>query len=218
MRENSDLMIFHQIRELANLKNKTVLEIGCGDGRITSLLAKEVKSLTAVDPDDACLERARQAVLGVDFQVGSGEELKFQDRHFDLVIFTLSLHHQDSVKALTQAERVIKDQGAILVLEPVPEGEIEKICEVVDAEAHKKHAAQKAIGRSGLFLKHSTIFKAQWIFDDLSNLWAWLADYYQTTINTKMKKEILATLGKRPKEPLLVGDLMIAQLLFKPGV
>jgi ubiquinone/menaquinone biosynthesis C-methylase UbiE len=215
MRENSDSIIYQQIMGLVNLQNKKVLEIGCGDGRITSLLAKKAQDLTAIDPDEACLARAANAISKVDFQVGKGEALNFPDHFFDLVIFSLSLHHQNSAKALAQAKRVLKDQGKILVLEPVPEGEIEKICEVMDKEAHKKAAAQKAIGKSGLILKHSTMFTAEWRFENLADLWDWLANYYQAQVDGDKKKKIMEILADRPQSPLLVGDLMVAQLLCK---
>ena len=41
-----------------------MLEIGCGDGRRSSLLANEVKRLTAIDPDQAMINQARKEING----------------------------------------------------------------------------------------------------------------------------------------------------------
>ena len=46
---NSDLP---KIEEFIELNGKTLLEIGCGDGRLTALLAGKANAITAIDPDD----------------------------------------------------------------------------------------------------------------------------------------------------------------------
>ncbi len=47
MKNDSDRRIFQKILHFASLENKDVLEIGCGNGRITSLLAGKPKHLIA---------------------------------------------------------------------------------------------------------------------------------------------------------------------------
>lgn len=39
------------LRHLVKLRGKDVLEIGCGDGRVTRRLAPEAASVLGVDPD-----------------------------------------------------------------------------------------------------------------------------------------------------------------------
>ena len=66
------------IEQVADLKGKQVLEVGCGDGRLTLLLAGKSGKLIAIDPDDACIAEARRNIRGVDFRLGSGEALEFE--------------------------------------------------------------------------------------------------------------------------------------------
>ena len=112
-----------KIEEFVDLSDRDMLEIGCGDGRLSSLLAKKVRNLTAIDPDKAMINLARRDINGVDFRVGHGESLEFNDKSYDIIVFSYSLHHQDCVKALDEAKRVLRDKGIILIIEPSTDGE-----------------------------------------------------------------------------------------------
>jgi ubiquinone/menaquinone biosynthesis C-methylase UbiE len=115
MTYNSDLQ---KIEEFIQLKEKVLLEVGCGDGRLTALLADKAAAITAIDTDGSHIEAARKQINGVNFQVGSGEKLGFEDGSFDIVLFSYSLHHQDCTKALAEAKRVLRQDGCILIIEP----------------------------------------------------------------------------------------------------
>ena len=101
--------------KLVDVSGKEVLEIGCGDGRITSQLMGKTKSLVAIDPDLESIAEATIHARGSDVRIGSGEHLEFPSACFDVILFTLSLHHQDSRLALREAERVLRDQGRVLM-------------------------------------------------------------------------------------------------------
>jgi len=128
---NSDLP---KIEEFIDLNGKTLLEIGCGDGRLTALLAGKAKAITAIDPDDGSLETARRKINGVNFLIGSGEKLDFAAATFDIVLFGYSLHHQDCAKALAEAGRVARPNGQILIIEPRPEGEYSRLVSVFERD------------------------------------------------------------------------------------
>jgi len=136
-----------KIEDFVNLKGKHVLEIGCGDGRLSSFLAQDAENLVAVDPDEERIEAARQAVQGVDFRIGSGESLEFEEDSFDIVFFGFSLHHhQDGSAAMAEAKRVLKPGGDILIIEPTLMSEYTQLVAVFQQEEPallKK--AQKAI-------------------------------------------------------------------------
>lgn len=143
--KNDDIEL-SKIDDFVSLKSRHVLEIGCGDGRLSSFLAGEAENLIAVDPDVARIETARQTVKGVDFRIGSGEALEFPGDSFDLVFFGFSLHHQDGNAALAEAKRVLKPGGDILIIEPTIMSEYTQLVAVFEKdEPDLLRKAQEAI-------------------------------------------------------------------------
>src|SRR5262249_42452027 len=63
------------------------LDIGCGEGYNTRLLAERGARITGVDISEVFVAHARQTEyakpLGIDYQVASGVELPFADASFD---------------------------------------------------------------------------------------------------------------------------------------
>src|SRR5437762_241639 len=63
------------------------LDIGCGEGHNTRLLARRGAHMTAVDIAEAFVAHARQAEvdepLGIEYRVASAVDLPFADRAFD---------------------------------------------------------------------------------------------------------------------------------------
>ena len=59
MKTDSDQRIAEKIFQIIDLKDKRVLEVGCGNGRISSLLAPRAEKLIAIDPDKLKIEAAK---------------------------------------------------------------------------------------------------------------------------------------------------------------
>src|SRR5215467_328105 len=76
---------------LGDVRGKDVLELGCGDGENTVLLAHRGARVCGVVVSDAMVNLARRRaqangfVKGVEFGVGSAHELPFRDGSFDVV-------------------------------------------------------------------------------------------------------------------------------------
>ncbi|MGE0845103.1 MAG: trans-aconitate 2-methyltransferase [Flavobacteriaceae bacterium] len=66
-----------------------ILDLGCGDGRLTARIAAAGADVVGVDTSPELLERARE--LGLDARLGDGENLAF-DREFDAVFSNAALH------------------------------------------------------------------------------------------------------------------------------
>jgi ubiquinone/menaquinone biosynthesis C-methylase UbiE len=81
---------------LLPLTGRRLLEIGCGDGRLTAALATRAASVVAIDPDRQAVARARRVLPRhlrgrVRFDAGHAERLPYADGAFDAAIFSWSL-------------------------------------------------------------------------------------------------------------------------------
>lgn len=216
MEEYSDQKIYEKIVKYTDLANKNILEIGCGDGRISSLLSEESDSLIAVDSDEKKIRQAKAHISGVDFRIGSGEKLNFPNNFFDIVIFTLSLHHQNSQKAISEATRVLKIGGKILVIEPMAEGEIEQVFAFLHNENRAKREAQRSITDSGLLIVDSETFTAEWTFRNKGDLLESLFQYYEMPYDPDIALKIFNFMGNKIRSnPIVLIDTMIIQSLSK---
>jgi ubiquinone/menaquinone biosynthesis C-methylase UbiE len=111
-----------EAKRLVSFRDKEVLEVGCGSGRLTFLYAPVAKKVAAIDPLAKAISEARGKVpkelaSKVSFRVGRGEELVFPNQAFDLVFFSWSLCCTDvpaQGRALTEAWRVLRPKGILL--------------------------------------------------------------------------------------------------------
>jgi 2-polyprenyl-3-methyl-5-hydroxy-6-metoxy-1,4-benzoquinol methylase len=84
------------IERFVSLRRKRVLEIGCGDGRLTFQYASRASSVLAIDPDRPSIEEAVyqqgvRAAANIDFRVSSIERLSAPGALFDVALFSWSL-------------------------------------------------------------------------------------------------------------------------------
>lgn len=84
------------LRRAAAWRGRRVLEIGCGDGRLTARLASLGASVHAIDPDAAEVRAARRNLPKrlaprVRFRVGSAVSLEHRAETFDVVVYAWAL-------------------------------------------------------------------------------------------------------------------------------
>jgi ubiquinone/menaquinone biosynthesis C-methylase UbiE len=80
------------LRELADFRNKDVLDMGCGDGRTTRSIALTAGSVLGVDPDDEAIAVARACPTDrVRFEVADAVSVDLPAASFDAVVFSRSL-------------------------------------------------------------------------------------------------------------------------------
>jgi 2-polyprenyl-3-methyl-5-hydroxy-6-metoxy-1,4-benzoquinol methylase len=80
---------------LGDFGNKRVLEIGCGDGRLTWLYAAQAQSVLGIDPEEEEIAAARSATPPelaerVRFEVGTAEDLS-KTAAFEVAFLSWSL-------------------------------------------------------------------------------------------------------------------------------
>ncbi len=220
----------HQIEimhRVVDFSDRDVLEIGCGDGKMSIFLAQNTRSYTAIDPDE---DRINAALALVDlsaapvirFKTGSGQNLDFPDNSFDLVLFTLSLHHQESDPALKEAFRVLRPCGRVLVVEPRPDSDFQQFFHLFDDETLALTKAVQAIHAGRFNLTDQGEFKVTAEFDDIQNLCAY--DFDRGNIPKKDQTKILELLDRirgssnqiPAEDPIIIEDKLNFFVLEKP--
>jgi ubiquinone/menaquinone biosynthesis C-methylase UbiE len=86
----------NNLRALVNLENRRVLEVGCGEGRLTWRYAAATSSTTAIDSDPARLAVARAncprtLATRLTLVQARAEALPFPSTRFDVAILAWSL-------------------------------------------------------------------------------------------------------------------------------
>jgi len=84
------------LRRMQDFTGARVLEVGCGDGRLTRGIAEHAASLLAFDPDEAAVARARAALpdalaTRVRYRVGSATDIEIAPASFDIALFSWTL-------------------------------------------------------------------------------------------------------------------------------
>ena len=104
---------------------RTVLDIGCGGGRLAGALADEgVPDVWGLDASPYLLKHAARHYRKVSFVQGLVEQLPFPDARFDAVCCYFLFHElpkQVADRALDECYRVLNDDGYLLLSEPSPE-------------------------------------------------------------------------------------------------
>jgi SAM-dependent methyltransferase len=93
-----------------------VIDVGCGPGALTRVLADRVGAdhVTAVDPAEQFVAAARARVRGATVQQGTAESLPFEDGEFDAALAQLVVHFMaDPVAGLGEMARVTRLGGVV---------------------------------------------------------------------------------------------------------
>lgn len=110
-------------------RHKTMLDVGCGNGHWTRILASFIDKnaeITAVDSDARWFTENKElkehfSKTGISFNLreGNAQNLPFPDNSFDFVTCqTLLIHVPEPQKAINEMKRVLKPGGTLLCVEP----------------------------------------------------------------------------------------------------
>ncbi len=120
---------FHQFEDkpaihkmLGNIKGKSVLCIGCGNGdECAYIKGKGAKEVTGVDLSESMIEKARNKHKGIKFYAMSAAKLRFRASEFDVLYADLVLHYMSDISpAMNEAYRVLKSGGRFVFSEIHP--------------------------------------------------------------------------------------------------
>jgi SAM-dependent methyltransferase len=110
---------FHRERFLELLPadvDGPVLDVGCGEGRLTRELRSRGWDIAGIDASPAMIDLAREADPDGDYRVADAAALPFENGAFDLLIAFMSLQDVDEPeRAIAEVARVLR-RGGLLCL------------------------------------------------------------------------------------------------------
>ena len=164
------------INSHATLTGATILEIGCGNGRMTTDMAKYANRIVATDLNQEVLEQAKKNITAdnIEFIYTPDGTPDLPSRSFDIVIYTLSLHHipeDKRVDNLYHSGKLLKDDGKIVVVEPGNDGSFLEVKQRFGAgsgdESIEKQAAVMAMQNlDGWVMSPTYHFDIDFLFTD----------------------------------------------------
>jgi len=142
------------VQQLAPQQGERILDLGCGTGYLTNLIAQAGARVVGIDKSASMIERARAAYPDLDFQVRTATDFHF-DTPFDAIFSNATLHWVlDKEAAIDNIYNNLR-AGGRLMLEMGGKGNVEEI--VV--------ATRKALTRHGYYSNAAT---QVWYFPSLS--------------------------------------------------
>lgn len=109
---------------IGDFQNKTMLEIGCGNGETSVWFAKNGAQVYGLDISDESIAIANErsqvnnTTAQTRFFVSPAEHIDLPDNFFDIVFINVSLHHLEVEKALQEIKRLLKPNGVFVAIEP----------------------------------------------------------------------------------------------------
>lgn len=149
--------IWHIAQELAgDLKEKVVLDAGCGDGWYSALMQEKGAVVHGTDFSGKAISFAEIILPKVSFKVGSLLELPYEDNFFDVVFSFQVLEHippEDLPQAIKEVYRVLKPGGKFIpsvptVIRPMSTAHFQHFTEMTFTEVlSPTFAVEKIVGQ-----------------------------------------------------------------------
>lgn len=122
------------MKELGSIKDKLILEYGCGQGDFALWLIDQGATVFGIDISEfnikRCQEKARDRKLNPNqyrFMVMNAHETTFPDKFFDRVVGNGILHHLELPEAMREIDRILKPEAKALFQEPLGENPLLKL-------------------------------------------------------------------------------------------
>jgi len=107
---------------LPYVAGKRVLDIACGEGYGSRILASRASSVQGVDISEEAVEHARHAYAGVEgleFKQGDAAVIPLPDSCVDVVVsFETIEHHDRHDEMMSEIRRVLTDDGLLIISSP----------------------------------------------------------------------------------------------------
>ena len=103
------------------IKGRAVLDIACGEGYGSGLLARTAAEVIGVDISKSTIEAARIKYQrsNLQFIQGAADQIPAQDNYFDVVVsFETIEHHDRHEEMMSEIKRVLKPDGVLIISSP----------------------------------------------------------------------------------------------------
>ena len=170
-----------------------ILDVGCGDGKITAEIARAVPrgSVTGVDASAAMIAYAREKFPGLDFQVMDARRMHFL-KVFDLIFSNAVLHWMDDQPAFFRGAAAALRPGGRLVVSGGGRGNGQAVVTALHAVMRRKRwrdwfrglprpyffhtpAEYRAwLEQAGFVINHVDLAPKDAVYDGSAGLAAWL--------------------------------------------
>lgn len=108
---------YSRIGGLKQFKNKTVLDLGCGDGEDSVAISRFAKKVIGVDIEKNIAWKNNKSP-NVKFIISKAEKLPFKDSQFDALFLKDVIHHVQNIeKTMSEIKRVTKPDARIVLIE-----------------------------------------------------------------------------------------------------
>jgi len=111
------------LKYLGDIKNKTVLDVGCGDGALTYLFCKKQANVVGADVEELGLKFAKEFLSSHGYHpqliLTSAYNIPLEDNSVDCVVASDVIEHvQEPDRLLEEAKRILKPGGKIVISTP----------------------------------------------------------------------------------------------------
>jgi ubiquinone/menaquinone biosynthesis C-methylase UbiE len=119
-----DLEVMHRRRyEFAAryVEGKRVLDVGCGEGYGSAILAETAAHVTGIDVSEEAIAHAaaKYVLKNVEFVWMSAEKLSFPANGFDVAVcLELIEHTRDGIAVMEEMRRVVRPEGTVILSTP----------------------------------------------------------------------------------------------------
>ena len=140
------------LHKLVDVRDRFIVDIGCGAGELCVNLAKHGARVLGVEPDPVQAKKNATAktIANVGFVQAGAAQIPLEPVSVDGVIFSNSLHHIHAPhyeQVFSEVMRVINDNGWLYVKEPVANGTHNYVMSVFHDETEVRLAAYNALVR-----------------------------------------------------------------------
>lgn len=115
--------IVKNVLQRDSIYSGTLLDLGCGDGKLTIQFAKKGLKVYGIDISSTAIswaaDRSKSQSIDANFQVGNVLNLPFSSEKFDVIIDSFCFHciiGEDRKKFLAEAFRVLKSNGILIIM------------------------------------------------------------------------------------------------------